>query len=569
MHKLRVAVLAAVVAGAATTVVALGTGTSSAADIALARGNQLLIKSATDVLVDPMHKQVLISDATGGQLVATNYDGAVLATRTGLPGINGLALSPDGRTLYAAVTGSRAIAIFDAATLTKQRSTPLVEPYTPTTMTTVADGVRFGYEIPSKAGRPSSVEVLDTGTIPLHAGHITADTSPLHGAPLFLTAPGDPDRRLAVDTSADARTGGSVWIETNASWQSGAIAPLDAPVRGAALSADGATLIGWGDGCTPWKVTLATNERSPAYAGRCNPASIDVHPDGRVAIGYNNSGAGTDIAVFPRGAETSTQTFAAPTGEIIDDVAWQPDGPRLFAITRNAKSEFRMWVMNSPAAAPRVKPTLTMSGNGATVPYNSTVTLTARIGAPGRVVEIWADPWGGDQPLRLVKRATSNSAGIVSTTFKLTRTTSVTAKFVGDSNYLPTEAKSTIHTRTTVALATSRQYTTKKVGTIPYAYFRKSVKPYFTTTMPAYPGRRQTLQMEFWNGNTWRPLRSAHVAVNSAGKSHYTLTGMTSVNVPLRARATYRPYDPSTPLAPNDAVNALTYGNWLYFRFTA
>ncbi|MGW9026600.1 hypothetical protein ACWGQ5_20895 [Streptomyces sp. NPDC055722] len=74
---------------------------------ALADSSTLLpVKSADDMVVDGVHQRVFISDPTSGKVVAPNYVGTVVGTVDSLPGANGLELSADSSTLYAAVPAS-------------------------------------------------------------------------------------------------------------------------------------------------------------------------------------------------------------------------------------------------------------------------------------------------------------------------------------------------------------------------------------------------------------------------------------------------------------------------------
>ena len=55
----------------------------------------LPIASAGDVVVDGVHQRVYISDPRNAKIIATDYDGTVVGTRSNLPGVLGLALSAD------------------------------------------------------------------------------------------------------------------------------------------------------------------------------------------------------------------------------------------------------------------------------------------------------------------------------------------------------------------------------------------------------------------------------------------------------------------------------------------
>ncbi|WP_250031683.1 hypothetical protein [Paractinoplanes maris] len=589
MRKLRAALVATAVAGSAAVVVAIGTGSASAAEV-LADGKFLPISYPSDLLVDPVNKHVLISDDQTGQLVVTDYHGELVSVRSGLPGIQGLALSPDSRTLYAAVAGAHAIVAFDAATVTEQTHYSVDATMFPKTVATVGGQVWFGYDAGAAGDFAGNFGVLEPATRVLRVHDNTADRSTFHDSPELLASA----RRLIVaDTSNDPATSGRTYTyalgadgaeqyQTSAKFS-------DSFLRGATLTADGAGLIGWGTACAPWKAAASTPYlHSAAYEGLCHPNDVTVHPDGRTAIGYNNFDTGTDVAIYPGGSEAADETFTLPsthvskTPDVADRLAWQPDGPRLFAISHNPANHFRIWVINgpdpvtpspttsSPAPRPsttppaRTTPSLTLTGNGTVNAYGSTVTVTAKLGAPHRTIEIWADPYGGDQGRRLLRRMPANAQGVLTASIKLTRTTSVFAKFVGDTTYAPKEVKSTLHTRVATSFVMSRQYKTGKIGAVPFTFFRDKVSPYFTVTMTPYPGRVQELTIEMSaGGGKWRTFRSAVLKLNKDGKSYFAWNHPPMTGREFRVRTAY------LTGAPNDSVNYPTYSAYQYFTFTS
>src|SRR4029079_2378395 len=78
--------------------------------------NALPIKSVGDIIVDGVHQRVLVSDPGGDKIVATTYDGTVVATQP-VNNPTALALSTDGQRLYTASPDGRAIFALDTATL--------------------------------------------------------------------------------------------------------------------------------------------------------------------------------------------------------------------------------------------------------------------------------------------------------------------------------------------------------------------------------------------------------------------------------------------------------------------
>ncbi|MFI1995937.1 hypothetical protein [Actinoplanes sp. NPDC020271] len=180
-----------------------------------------------------------------------------------------------------------------------------------------------------------------------------------------------------------------------------------------------------------------------------------------------------------------------------------------------------------------------------------------------RRVEIWTDPVGADQPARLAAAGTVNEYGIFGTNVKLSRNTTVTVKFAGDTRYAPRTASTAIRVKVLASTAITKSYKTAKIGSTPYQYVRKSVHPVFTTSMTWNAGRKQKLTFEYYSGGKWKSWRSGLFPLSKAGKSIYTLTGTNKTGVRYRVRTAY------LPGTSGDSLNYTTYGAWKYFTFTS
>ncbi|MFG1995658.1 hypothetical protein ACGFJ7_37365 [Actinoplanes sp. NPDC048988] len=208
-------------------------------------------------------------------------------------------------------------------------------------------------------------------------------------------------------------------------------------------------------------------------------------------------------------------------------------------------------------------PELTLRPNNTVSNYGATVTVTAHLGKTftNRAVQIWADPYGSE-PARLLRWTNVDAKGNLTASLKLTRTTAVQVKFLGDNLYAATSARSVLNTRAAVSLLPSRQYKAAKIGSVPYRFYRRNVHPYFLTTMTPYPGRKQRLTLEVYSGGKWKAWRVLYLPLNAAGKSAFTLTGTHAVGAKYRARAGY------VTTSSGDTVNYTNYSPYYYFTFT-
>jgi hypothetical protein len=215
-------------------------------------------------------------------------------------------------------------------------------------------------------------------------------------------------------------------------------------------------------------------------------------------------------------------------------------------------------------AVPKDAPGLTLSGNRKVYAYGRKITFTAKLGKAykNRTVEIWADPAGTDQENRLIKKAVVSSKGTIKSILRLTRNTAVTAVYRGDTRTAAKTVKSSVSTKVRIAMAVSKYYKTKKIGSTKYYVFHKTKDPVFTTTMTAAKGRSQRFTLQYYYEGKWRSGGSHDFKLSSKGKSAISVIGTHQTNLKLRARSAY------VKRTTGDNLNATTIGAWRYFIFT-
>ncbi|MFD3835856.1 Ig-like domain repeat protein [Streptomyces sp. NPDC058642] len=315
----------------------------------------------------------------------------------------------------------------------------------------------------------------------------------------------------------------------------------------------------------PTKAVTAIAVDAPATATRAKKLTV--------------KGTVTSKVALPAGAQlTVTRTdLESPNGKALAAVTVKADGTYSFTDTPPAGGKVKYTVRYAGDAdhaarsgsdtvdVSRAKTTLTLNNNGKVYSYGQDVKFTAHLGTTykNRKVEIWADPFGGDKANKLVKSGTVNSSGNLSVTLDLKRDTKVTAKFAGDARYAPKSVSSTVGAKVKVSTAVSKHYKTKYTWGHTYHYFKKSVNPVFTTTMTAYPDRKQRMAFEFYYNGTWYDLGSEYFALGSAGISKVELTGEHETGYRMRVRSSY------INSSSGDTVNSTTHGAWKYFIFTS
>ncbi len=297
---------------------------------------------------------------------------------------------------------------------------------------------------------------------------------------------------------------------------------------------------------------------APATAGRGSGISVNGTLSGGLPMGTPVKVVRTD-AESPAGvAVESSDTNATGTFGFIDFP--EAGGTITYTVTYPGDATHKASSAKISIQVARTSPAFTLTGNGSVNAYGATVALTAHLGTTyrNRTVEIWADPYGADQARTLVKKGTVNGSGNLSVSYKLTRNTTFSAVFTGDTRYAARTVTSAVKTKVAVSTAVAKHY---KVAAS-YYYVRKTVNPTFTTTMTPYPGRTERLTFEKYSGGKWVAWKTGTYKLSSAGKYTFTLTGTHTTGVKYRVRAAY------LTGTSGDSANYSTYGSWKYFTFT-
>ncbi|WP_405916552.1 hypothetical protein [Streptomyces sp. NBC_00728] len=339
LQRVSLAAALSVVAGLTTATVGL-TGPAAFADSTVA----LPLPGYARMLVDTAHQHIFFSEGAGSTgIVVTDLAGAPVATVADEPGATGLALSPDGRTLYAALADGDAISAIDAATLTETGRWSTGPGSAPVSVAVAGGRVWYGYTADGKGGIGS------------------VDPS--------AAAPAATPRPAMSHWSAAPRltTGGDVLAAEEPQQSLSHVATFDVSSGTPSTEADtlvfGGTATGLrvtGDGA---KVLLAAPEQPALQAYRASdlaaadpavyftggvnsaPNSLAVDTDGTIAV------AGTSGVYLHAGSGTLAEnhvTFPAGTTVAPDGLEWGADGTTLYAVTQDSSGAHTLDVLSAP-----------------------------------------------------------------------------------------------------------------------------------------------------------------------------------------------------------------------------
>lgn len=353
---------------------ALTAGTANAAPSAvvpkLASLHQVIASSSYVFYSEGIDSHGLLNSphGNGDGLIVTDTAGRFVKTVDSGDGVEGIALSPDGTTLYAALAAKNAVAAIDIATITSATPTQVLYPLgsgvVPYGVVTQSGKVWVSYN----GGSDSEVGSIDPTSVPATA------FQPLAGSAVFYSAPelaGDPANKGIIvgaqQDISDAEGGIFSTATTPATTvatgsiggfsQCGFIGQIAVKAGGAAYVTCGAQVFSTASSSG----TLSTKAES-AYSIGGNILATDAV--GAAAVG-NDSTVGVYLA---SGKEANKLSFS---GQAVAGLAFAPDGSSLYVVTQGSNAVFSLDVI--------YKPSLPQSALSLNIPATSPITRSVEL----------------------------------------------------------------------------------------------------------------------------------------------------------------------------------------------
>jgi hypothetical protein len=410
------------------------------------------------MLVDPIHQHIFFSSGAGNSTVlVTDFNGTAVATIDNEPGATGLALSPDGSAVYAALYNGDAISSIDTTSLTEAHRYSTGAGSNPRSVAYASGKVWFGYG----GSAQGNIGSIDTSTDPAAVTLNTVGGSSWYSAPLLAADPSAPGVLLAADQDTsppyleryDVSSGSPVsgvrrWLQSSSNVGDMQITPDGSDV-----------VVATGAPYYHQVFKLSDLSENGTYPSTAYPNSVAIAPDGTVAAG---SYASYDKDVYIYGAHTSTPINTYDFGNATlatAGLAWDPDGSKLFAVTTDVYgANPTLHVLSNPEAAAS---TLTLTGPTTGVPsrqltLNGALASAAAVPAGQHVQVSRVDPVN-PSGIALPDAVTdANGAFTVTDTPTTAGETSYRVSYAGDSKHLAATASYTVKV---AKLATAMTFT--------------------------------------------------------------------------------------------------------------
>ncbi|QMU67544.1 Ig-like domain repeat protein [Streptacidiphilus sp. P02-A3a] len=392
---------------------------------------------------------VFISEGAGSSsILVTDLAGNTVTTIPGQTGATGLALSADGGTLYAALTGADSISAINVGTLTQSAVYPTGTGTAPVYLAVAGGRIWFGYG-PANSWQGSIGSLDLSGPAPVVTLKQTAAQGLWFGPPMLAADPADPDLVIAGDTGQEPPDLNAYNVSTGTPVETAGLAPGSnyGALADMAVTADGKDLV-LATGAPYDQVLLKTSTLAPDgdYPTAAYPDAVAVAPSGTVAAGVSQDDP--DLYVYAPGGSAPLGSYGLGNSVAPRGLAWSPDSGTLFAVTDTGpgSTSYTLNIQQSPALATS---RLTLSAPGTAIPGRQlTVQGTLSSATPfpaGTTVTVTrtdpADPNGVALP-----SATVGADGTFSTTDTPTApgSYSYTASYAGDAAHAGASAGASV-----------------------------------------------------------------------------------------------------------------------------
>jgi hypothetical protein len=525
----------------------------------------LPITSFYQIVADTAHGHLFISEGSSSinHILVTDLTGKQVATIDSQNGVMGIALSPDGTTLYAALSANHAVTAIDTSTLLQTASYPIGNTNTPQDVAVQSGKIWVSYSTATPAA--AAIGDIDlSAKMPAFQAQPTLGTS-YYYAPELAADPQDSGKLVSAVPGLSPSTVGSYDVSGSTPTVLAQSSSLNCDNESdVAVVPGGADLIlACGAPYAHYRYSITDLSQQGSYASTFHPNAVAIAANGDVAAGTSNGvSTNPDLYVYAPNGDTplNTYNFIAKGANIAArGLAWSADASKLFVVLNSGGSAFSLHVIDSPTLKPAA---LTMNAGRSTVGYKSIVHVTAHLGTThtNRTVSIYAETLGSSHRT-LLKTARVDSHGNLTVRYVALHSTRFSAVFAGDSQSGPATVTRQVFVFAKVTTTLRGYYGSRHVGRITYRLYHRGARIKIAVGVdPNKHGQCVVLQIEAHVRGAWHGPVSTRCAQLSP-TSHvgfYLTTSRAPLNVAFRVRAVYVRTN-------RDISNLSTAGNWQYF----
>ncbi|MFD9700485.1 YncE family protein [Lentzea sp. NPDC059081] len=297
----------------------------------------LALTSFSDIAVDAAHGHVFVSSKADHAVAVTDLSGTAVTKLSNLPGARGLVLSPDGGTVFVALSEYGAIAALDTLTLTERARYPVGE-VCPADLAITNGRLYFSYGCTTWGAGIGRVALDGTGArTGLAFGHYSPQQLATTPARPGLLAAAQPS--LSPSTLRVLREEGD-GLAVQATRDAGSnLADVEFSTDGTQVHAAAGA---------PYSIQSYTSD-TLAVRGSYNtgpyPVAVSTSADtGALAAGTNSTG--TSVRIYPAGSLDVSRSYEVPDLHLAS-LAWGPGGQTVYAVGNRFGQPTQLYVLNA------------------------------------------------------------------------------------------------------------------------------------------------------------------------------------------------------------------------------
>jgi hypothetical protein len=542
--------------------------------------DQMVVDSANGYvfLSEGISSTNLLNGATKATaIVVTDLSGTYITTLDAGDGVEGLALSSDGNTLYAALAATDQVAAIAVASgsITSTTTTPSQTLYdlgtgdVPYSLAVQSGKLWVSYNAdPTAQGAPGFGAIGDIDLTSSSFEPATASAS-WYSPPDLAADPSDSNVLVAVQPGQDPATGATFNTATDPATALAASAATQCSFEDQIAVVPGGSqfIAGCENPRTAYLYSTANLAPGSNYAnpGTGDPEAVAVSGNGTVAVGYS----GTQTVEIYQPGGTLLNTLSVPTtGYLIPAaLAFSADGSKLFAVDQDFSGGYSLTEFDNPTLN---RSELTLTGPspavvGTTVTLTGSLTLGNSASPAGLTVAITrTNPGGTTTTLPSVQTASDGSFTFTDSP-TATGNYTYTASYAGDTS---TEA-ATATFQMTVALNKATISLTSP-GVVTYGY-NVTVDGKMSLTTGAPPTGTKLTVVRTQTGSTATKTFSVTTVANGGftvtdsrpaiAKYTYTATYAGNATTPAAKAALTVTVERTAPsLSVTTSTSAINYG---------
>jgi hypothetical protein len=544
-------------------------------------GKLLDLTSLYQMVVDSAHEHLFFSSNYGADTVLVTDLAGNTVTHLDTAGAAGMALSPDGSTLYvggAAVTGPATV-------------TDTVTAYSTTTLAQTAQYSLSGLGAPQYLAVQSGKlwVSLASGTTSGTIGDFDLSAT----APVFEMQPAVGDWTSAPIIAADPTGTGNMLVAVQPKNEtSSQVETFNTSQDPVVFQAAGGVTFGDNNTCGDvsdvvvvpgggqfipvceaaanlpaasapdalYRYSTANLSEQGSYGPVSSPDAVAIAPDSGLVAGGGSAGS----PVFEPGGDAPVNVFS--DSPIAGGIGLSADGSELYVVTGSANGLYLNVYDNpsvprtttstptptptttptatpTPTTTPTRTPAFTLAATPSTSAYKPTVRVTVHLGSTGtnRSIAIYAQTLGNNAKTRIASGRV-NSAGDLTVSYPASHSTTFSAVFTGDAEYVPRTVTTSVTVAAVAKLSVGGYYGTSKKGPVTYLLFRKSAKLKATVTvLPAKSGECVKMQSQYYYKDAWHAdVTSGCITLNkSSAATGYLTLSKDHLGYPYRVRIDY------------------------------